>query len=91
MATGAIGGKLWDGAGARLQVTAVAAYFADTLRGGELPGTPALGELASRARKLASSTEDSSVEKLATMIEQADRIRSGGGGPQDDGGEGEIG
>ncbi|WP_405694766.1 von Willebrand factor type A domain-containing protein [Streptomyces sp. NBC_01185] len=92
VATGAIGGKLWDGAGARLQVTAVAAYFADTLRGGELPGTPALGELASRARKLASSTEDSSVEKLATMIEQADRIRNGGGdGPTDDGGEGEVG
>ncbi|MFF2135757.1 von Willebrand factor type A domain-containing protein [Streptomyces sp. NPDC058193] len=90
--TGAIGGKLWDGAGARLQVAAVAAYFADTLRGGDLPGTPALGELASRARKLASSTEDSSVEKLATAIEQADRIRNGGDdGPPGDGGEGEVG
>ncbi|MFJ8883868.1 von Willebrand factor type A domain-containing protein [Streptomyces sp. NPDC102402] len=90
--TGAIGGKLWDGAGARLQVTAVAAYFADTLRGGDLPGTPPLGTLASRARKLASSTEDSSVAKLATAIEQADRIRNGGSDePPADGGEGEIG
>ncbi|MFC8224458.1 von Willebrand factor type A domain-containing protein [Streptomyces sp. NPDC057287] len=90
--TGAIGGKLWDGAGARLQVTAVAAYFADTLRGGDLPGTPALGELASRAEKLAASTEDSSVAKLATMIGQADRIRNGGGdGPPGAGSEGEIG
>ncbi|MEU5168525.1 MULTISPECIES: vWA domain-containing protein [Streptomyces] len=92
VATGAIGGKLWDGATARLQVTAVAAYFADTLRGGDLPGAPALGELAERARKLASTTEDSSVEKLATAIERADRIRNGGGEePPGDDGEGELG
>ncbi|MFG2922273.1 von Willebrand factor type A domain-containing protein [Streptomyces sp. NPDC048305] len=90
--TGAIDGRLWDGAGARLQVTAVAAYFADTLRGGDLPGTPSLGELASRARKLASSTEDSSVGKLATAIEQADRIRNGTGEePSGSSGEGELG
>lgn len=67
----------------------MAAYFADTLRGGDLPGTPPLGELASRARKLASATEDSSVEKLATMIEQADRIRNGASRPR--GEEGEVG
>ena len=30
----------------RLQVTAVAAYFAESLRGGSLPGAPGLGELA---------------------------------------------
>ncbi|MFF9685737.1 von Willebrand factor type A domain-containing protein [Streptomyces sp. NPDC014623] len=90
--TGAIDGKLWDGAAERLQVTAVAAYFADTLRGGDLPGTPGLGELATRARKLAASTEDSSVAKLATAIEQADRLENGGGdGPSGDGGEGEAG
>ncbi|MFE7747875.1 von Willebrand factor type A domain-containing protein [Streptomyces sp. NPDC057428] len=89
--TGAVGGKLWGEAGARLQVTAVAAYFADTLRGGDLPGTPALGELATRARKLASSTEDSSVEKLAAMIEQADRLRNGGDEPPAEEGEGEVG
>ncbi|MFC9944447.1 vWA domain-containing protein [Streptomyces pratensis] len=90
--TGAIDGKLWGGDGTRLQVTAVAAYFADTLRGGDLPGTPALGELADRARKLASSTEDSSVERLATMIEQADRIRNGSGDePPGDEGDGELG
>ncbi|MEV0023814.1 von Willebrand factor type A domain-containing protein [Streptomyces atroolivaceus] len=90
--TGAIDGKLWGGGSERLQVTAVAAYFADTLRGGDLPGTPALGELATRAKALASSTEDSSVGKLATMIEQADRIRNGGGDePTGDGDEGEVG
>ncbi|MGW0787427.1 YfbK domain-containing protein [Streptomyces sp. NPDC002911] len=89
--TGAIDEKLWGGATPpRLQVTAVAAYFADILRGGDLPGTPALGKLATRARKLASSTEDGSVEKLATAIEQADRIKNGGRAepPAD---EGEVG
>ncbi|MEU1126889.1 von Willebrand factor type A domain-containing protein, partial [Streptomyces sp. NPDC005899] len=88
--TGAIDGELWDGAGARLQVAAVAAYFADTLRGGDLPGTPPLGTLAERARKLARTTEDGSVGKLATAIEQADRLRNGGG-DEPTGGEGEVG
>ncbi|MEV8225049.1 von Willebrand factor type A domain-containing protein [Streptomyces sp. NPDC079167] len=89
--TGAIDGRLWDDAGARLQVTAVAAYFADTLRGGDLQGTPTLGDLAGRARKLAASTEDSSVEKLATAIEQADRLRNDGGESPGGEGEGELG
>ncbi|SCE61492.1 Ca-activated chloride channel family protein, partial [Streptomyces sp. Termitarium-T10T-6] len=40
-------------------------------RGGDLPGAPGLGELASRASGLAESTEDSAVEKLATAIGQA--------------------
>ncbi|MEU4260581.1 vWA domain-containing protein [Streptomyces argenteolus] len=90
--TGAVDGRLWDGENHRFQVTAVAAYFADILRGGDLPGTPALGELARHARRLAATTEDSSVEKLATAIEQADRIK-GGGGDEPPGGEseGEIG
>ncbi|MEV6163420.1 von Willebrand factor type A domain-containing protein [Streptomyces sp. NPDC052052] len=79
VATTAIDGPLWGGGSKRLQVTAVAAYFADTLRGGDLPGAPGLGELASRAEKLASETEDDSVRKLATAIEQADRLRSGRG------------
>ncbi|MFF2325644.1 MULTISPECIES: von Willebrand factor type A domain-containing protein [unclassified Streptomyces] len=77
--TDAVDGPLWGGGSKRLQVTAVAAYFADTLRGGELPGTPGLGELASRADRLASQTEDASVRKLATAIGQADRLRSGEG------------
>ncbi|MFE2295629.1 von Willebrand factor type A domain-containing protein [Streptomyces sp. NPDC059452] len=90
--TGAIGGKLWGGESRHLQVAAVAAYFADTLRGGDLPGTPTLGELASRASRLAEETEDSSVRKLATAIGQASEIH--GVEVPDDGGEaaeGEIG
>ncbi|MER5894195.1 von Willebrand factor type A domain-containing protein [Streptomyces sp. NPDC001876] len=90
--TGAIDGKLWGGDSPRLQVTAVAAYFADVLRGGDLPGTPTLAELATRAGKLADSTEDSSVAKLATAIEQAERIRSGDEEkPTGGDGEGELG
>lgn len=70
----------------------MAAYFADTLRGGDLPGAPGLGELASRARKLAGSTEDSSVAKLADAIGQADRIKGNGDDPAGEGpAEGEIG
>ncbi|KAB2588639.1 vWA domain-containing protein [Streptomyces arboris] len=90
--TTTIDGRLWGGASQRLQVAAVAAYFADTLRGGDLPGTPALRELASRAGKLAEETEDGSVRKLATAIGQAEALRNGtepeGGGDE---GEGEIG
>ncbi|MGW4305354.1 YfbK domain-containing protein [Streptomyces californicus] len=91
--TGALEGPLWgDATGDRLQVAAVAAYFADHLRGGDLPGAPGLSELASRASDLAESTEDSSVRKLATAIGQADRI-AGGAGTGDGRGpdEGEIG
>ncbi|MEU5715762.1 von Willebrand factor type A domain-containing protein [Streptomyces sp. NPDC020403] len=90
--TEALGGMLWGGDSPRLQVTAVAAYFADTLRGGDLPGTPPLTALASRARKLATVTGDSAVTKLATAIEQADRIRNRGGEePPGAAGEGEVG
>ncbi|MFG3137790.1 von Willebrand factor type A domain-containing protein [Streptomyces sp. NPDC048211] len=88
--TSDIHGKLWGGSSTRLQVTAVAAYFADNLRGGGLPGAPGLGELATRATELARSTEDDSVAKLATAIGRADGLR---GGREDTGtrtGEGEM-
>ena len=62
----------------RLQVTAVAAYFADALRKGDddrtpLPGAPSLGELADRADELADTTEDKAVRQLAEAIDQANR------------------
>ncbi|MEV7953977.1 hypothetical protein [Streptomyces sp. NPDC088141] len=75
--TDAIGGPLWDDVGKRLQVTAVAAYFADALRGGRLPGAPGLGELATRADGLASAAEDDSVRRPATAIGQTDRLKGG--------------
>ncbi|MFJ2027827.1 von Willebrand factor type A domain-containing protein [Streptomyces sp. NPDC087897] len=90
--TGALEDSLWGGAGERLQVSAVAAYFADHLRGGDLPGAPGLGELASRAAALAEATEDSSVRKLATAIGQADRLEGGrGAGDGSEPDEGEVG
>lgn len=88
--TGAVEGRLWGGRSTRLQVTAVAAYFADALRGGGLPGAPGLGELASRAKTLAASTEDESVAKLATAIGRADRLRGGRGDTGTGTGEGEM-
>ncbi|MGW0963892.1 YfbK domain-containing protein [Streptomyces gelaticus] len=84
--TDAIDGPLWGGDSKRLQVTATAAYFAEELRGGRLPGAPGLGELSAHARKLADETEDASVQKLAIMIGRADRLKNGPG----DGGSGEV-
>ncbi|MGW2280500.1 YfbK domain-containing protein [Streptomyces sp. NPDC001770] len=88
--TGAIDGALWGGSDERLQVTAVAAYFADILRGGTLPGTPALGELASRARKLAAETEDSSVSRLADAIGEAAELKGAADDLPDAPAEGEM-
>ncbi|MFJ2087926.1 von Willebrand factor type A domain-containing protein [Streptomyces sp. NPDC087901] len=88
--TGAIDGKLWGDSSARLQVTAVAAYFADNLRGGALPGAPSLAALASRADELARKTEDDSVAKLATAIGRADRLKSGRADAGTGAGEGEM-
>ncbi|MGW6456150.1 YfbK domain-containing protein [Streptomyces sp. NPDC055078] len=73
--TDAVDGALWGGASTRFQVTAVAAYFADSLRGGSLPGTPGLGELAGRAKALAATTEDSAVRELADTIGRAQRLK----------------
>ncbi|WP_229700784.1 vWA domain-containing protein [Streptomyces camponoticapitis] len=81
----AVDARLWGDAKPRLQVTAVAAYFAESLRGesaddnamssGGLPAAPDLGELEERARTLAASTEDGSVKELAEAIDQANRAR----------------
>ncbi|TXS02533.1 DUF3520 domain-containing protein [Streptomyces sp. col6] len=90
VATGAITGKLWGGRSTRLQVTAVAAYFAENLRGTGLPGAPGLGELADRAEKLAASTEDASVTKLADAIGRADRLKGGDRQTEDTAREGEM-
>ncbi|MGR3872362.1 YfbK domain-containing protein [Streptomyces graminifolii] len=62
-----------NSAPAAFQVTAVAAYFADTLRSTELPGNPGLTELASRAHTLAKETEDKDVRQLAEAIDEARR------------------
>jgi len=75
--TGALQDSVWK-ASPRFQVTAVAAYFADSLRSGDdrwnsLPGDPGLDELKDRAGDLADRTEDKDVKQLADAIETANR------------------
>ncbi|MDX2547163.1 YfbK domain-containing protein [Streptomyces sp. WI04-05B] len=75
----AVDEALWN-APSRLQVTAVAAYFADALRKGAddwttLPGAPSLSELADKAHELANTTEDKAVRQLAEAIDQAGRYQ----------------
>ncbi|MEV6764212.1 von Willebrand factor type A domain-containing protein [Streptomyces sp. NPDC051105] len=77
METGTLHDSVWT-ASPRFQVTAVAAYFADELGGGDyrIPGKPGLGTLRSRATALARTTEDKNVSDLATAIREADRSPS---------------
>ncbi|MER7836525.1 von Willebrand factor type A domain-containing protein [Streptomyces sp. NPDC096040] len=72
METAALHDSVWT-ASARFQVTAVAAYFADALGGGDydMPGSPSLSTLESRATNLARMTEDKDVSGLATAIREA--------------------
>ncbi|GGM92205.1 vWA domain-containing protein [Streptomyces fuscichromogenes] len=72
METGALHDDVWS-ASPRFQVTAVAAYFADALAGGEydMPGAPSLTKLRSRAAALAEVTEDKDVAELSTAIGEA--------------------
>ncbi|GHG94011.1 vWA domain-containing protein [Streptomyces lanatus] len=75
--TGALRSSVWD-AGSRFQVTATAAYFADALRRDHdraLPGSEGLSELADRAHRLASTTEDEAVRDLARAIDRASDLQ----------------
>ncbi|MFI6641853.1 von Willebrand factor type A domain-containing protein [Streptomyces sp. NPDC050504] len=74
----ALKGGLWGEAGERLQVTAVAAYFAEALRGSTAPpGVPPLAGLEREARRLATSVEDGAVRQLADAIGQARGLGEG--------------
>lgn len=73
--TGSLDEDLWTSS-TRLQVDAVAAYFADDLRTGDdngtpLPGALPLDELADRAHRVASAAEDRAVRDLADAVERA--------------------
>ncbi|MEU9453597.1 von Willebrand factor type A domain-containing protein [Streptomyces sp. NPDC048277] len=72
METDALHDSVWT-TSPRFQVTAVAAYFADALAGGDydIPGAPSLAELQSRATTLAEVTEDKDVAELSTAIGEA--------------------
>lgn len=75
----ALRGDLWTQASPRLQITAVAAYFASALRerdGGweRVPGAVSLDLLAGHAGRLADRTEDPAVRELADSLRQAGRL-----------------
>lgn len=70
-------GDLWAGSPYGLQVAAVAAYFADSLRQWDgrwtdLPARPTLRQLGHRADDLAGDREDKDVHDLAEAIRTAD-------------------
>ncbi|QGV82797.1 DUF3520 domain-containing protein [Streptomyces ficellus] len=74
--SGALGARLWDeGTKPGLRVAATAAYFADSLRGGELPGAPTRAQLAGHADGLARTTESKVVGELAASIRRANGLR----------------
>ncbi|MEU8619395.1 von Willebrand factor type A domain-containing protein [Streptomyces sp. NPDC048623] len=77
----ALTAPIWGGGHDSLQLTAIAAYFADRLRGGHVPGAPPLSGLAARAGALADRARSASVRELAEAIRQADGL--GGGSDAD--------
>ncbi|MEU3744028.1 MULTISPECIES: vWA domain-containing protein [Streptomyces] len=74
VAVEALGAGLWDGGHDSLQLTAITAYFADALRGGDLPGDPGLGVLAQRAEDIAGRSGSAVVTELAEAVRQAERL-----------------
>ncbi|MFJ7126483.1 von Willebrand factor type A domain-containing protein [Streptomyces sp. NPDC098101] len=92
VATGALTADIWGSGHDSLQLTAIAAYFADTLRGGALPGTPALGTLAGHADAIAGRSGSAVVRELADAVRRAERLRGPAEEPSEPGrpGEGEL-
>ncbi|MFJ3905797.1 von Willebrand factor type A domain-containing protein [Streptomyces sp. NPDC090025] len=75
--TAALTAPIWGDGHDSLQLTAIAAYFADRLRGGHVPGAPPLSSLAGRAGTLAERARSASVRELAEAIRQADALGGG--------------
>ncbi|WP_137994684.1 vWA domain-containing protein [Streptomyces vilmorinianum] len=78
--TTALASSLWAPGHDSLQLTAVTAYFADRLRGGDLPGAPRLSVLAERSGAIAERSGSKVVRELTEAILQADRLM----GPESD-------
>ncbi|MFF5424762.1 MULTISPECIES: von Willebrand factor type A domain-containing protein [unclassified Streptomyces] len=88
--TGALTAAIWGPGHDSLQVTAVAAYFADALRGGDLPGAPGLAALAERADAIAARSGSAVVRELAEAVRQAERLRAPEPAGEGGAGEGEM-
>ncbi|MFF8377085.1 von Willebrand factor type A domain-containing protein [Streptomyces sp. NPDC015661] len=67
----ALAADIWAEGHDSLQLTAIAAYFADALRGGDLPGFPGLPALTNRAGAIADRSGSAVVRELADAIRQA--------------------
>ncbi|MEW5659422.1 vWA domain-containing protein [Streptomyces cinereoruber] len=89
VATGALTADIWGGGHDSLQLTAIAAYFADTLRGGTLPGAPGLGTLAGHADAIAERSGSAVVRELAESVRRAETLRGPAEEPSEPGGAGE--
>ncbi|MET9672809.1 von Willebrand factor type A domain-containing protein [Streptomyces sp. NPDC006482] len=74
VAVEALSAGVWDGGHDSLQLTAITAYFADALRGGDLPGDPGLATLAQRAEAIAGRSGSAVVRELAEAVRQAERL-----------------
>ena len=91
VAVEALTAGIWDGGHDSLQLTAIAAYFADALRGGDLPGDPGLPALAERAEAIAGRSGSATVRELAEAVRQAERLRGPAAEPGGDASrEGEL-
>ncbi|MEV4949726.1 von Willebrand factor type A domain-containing protein [Streptomyces sp. NPDC053755] len=87
VATDALTSSVWASGHDSLQLTAVAAYFADALRGGDLPGAPPLSRLAAYAGAIAERGDSAVVRELTESIRQADRLRGPDGGARPESGD----
>ncbi|MEX0173887.1 vWA domain-containing protein [Streptomyces sp. LMG1-1-1.1] len=83
VATGALTGDVWGAGHDSLQLTAITAYFADALRGGDLPGDPGLAALADRAGAIADRSGSAVVRELADAVRQAHGLRGPDEGPRE--------
>ncbi|MEV8588134.1 von Willebrand factor type A domain-containing protein [Streptomyces sp. NPDC051180] len=90
VATGALTAGLWDAGHDSLQLTAITAYFADALRGGDLPGDPGLRALAERADAIAGRSGSAVVRELAAAVRQAEGLLPGERESEGPAGEGEL-
>ncbi|MFF0554476.1 von Willebrand factor type A domain-containing protein [Streptomyces sp. NPDC004266] len=89
LGTAALTGDVWGDGHDSLQLTAIAAYFADALRGGDLPGAPGLPALAKRAGAIADRSGSAVVTELADALRRASGLLGPGRG-EAPGGEGEL-
>ncbi|AJF65275.1 vWA domain-containing protein [Streptomyces vietnamensis] len=86
--TAALTGDIWGDGHDSLQLTAIAAYFADALRGGDLPGAPGLARLTNHAGAIADRSGSAVVGELTDALRKAAGLLGPRG--ENPSGEGEL-